>query len=117
MFPSSLHAALTAIVAYTVAVSAAPAVSTTPSLTVETSTSDVSVDELENLKTTTIVVSTGDETPKPLGDPRGALDSFPENTFPIADSSGSRPSFSGTKVNHVSGYMIDLRTNALGLRF
>lgn len=113
MFSSSLHVAFTTIVAYTVAVFAAPTVSTTstPSLTVETSNSDVNVNGLENLN---VAVNTSEETLKLLDGPRGDLDPFLENA--ITDSSGSRPLFSGTKVNHASGCMIDLSTNTFGLR-
>ena len=99
MFSSSLHASLVALVASAVAVFAAPG------LTVKTSTSNVNVDGLENLKVTTTVINTGDETLKLLNDPRGVLNSFPENTFSITDGAGSRPLFKGAKVNCTSDYL------------
>jgi len=97
------------------AASAVP-VSATPSLTLKTSTPNVSVDGLEPEVTTTII-NTGDETLKLLNDPRGVLDSFPENSFTIADISGSRPSFTGAKVNPPSTYLTNPRTYAFCFRF
>jgi len=100
MFSSSLRASLVALVASAVAVSAAPG------LAVKTSTSNLNVYGLENLKVTTTVTNTGDETLKLLNDPRGVLNSFPENTFSITDSaSGSHPLFKGAKVNRPSGFL------------
>ena len=89
---SSLCAAL-AVLAASVVVDAAP------SLTVKTSTPNVEVGGLENLRVTTTVVNSGDETIKLLNDPRGVLNPFPENSFIITDTTGSRPSFNGAKVN------------------
>ena len=89
-------------------VASAIAVSATPGLTVWTSTSNADVYGLENLRVTTTVVNTGDETLKLLNDPRGVLDSFPENTFNITDPIGSRPSFIGARVNRLSGYSPNL---------
>ena len=96
MFCSSLGASLVALVASAAAVSAAPG------LTLKTSTPNVDIDGLENLKVTTIITNTGDETLKLLNDPRGVLDSFPENSFTITDASGSSPSFNGAKVDYPS---------------
>ena len=95
MFSSFLCASLVALIASVVAVSA------TPSLTIKTLVPNVLVDELENLKVITTVTNTGDETLKLLNDPRGALSSFPEDTFSITDATGSRPSFNGVKVGQV----------------
>ena len=61
-------------------------------------TSDVHVHGLDNLKVTATIFNTGDETLKLLNDPRGVLDSFPENSFSITDATGSRPEFDGAKV-------------------
>ena len=94
MFPSSLRASLAILIASAVAVSA------TPSLTIKTSTPNVNVDGLENLKVTTTIVNTGDETLKLLNNPRGVLSPFPENTFIIINPVGSRPLFTGPEVNH-----------------
>jgi len=95
MFSSSLPAFLVALVASAVAVSAAPG------LTVKTSTPSAKVDGLGNLKVTTTIINTGDETLKLLNDPRGVLDTFPENSFSITDTTGSHPLFDGAKVDCV----------------
>ena len=94
MFSPSLRASLVALVASAVVVSAAPG------LTVKTSTPSDKVNGLGNLKVTATVTNTGDQTLKLLKDPRGVLNTFPENTFSITDASGSSPSFNGAKVNH-----------------
>ena len=117
MFSSSFYAPIAVFVAYTVAISAAPAISTTPSLTVKTSTSNVNIDGSKNLKVTATVVNTGEGTLKLLNDPRSVLNPFPEDTFTITDSSGSRLSFTGSAVNHVPGCMMDLGADSFGLRF
>ena len=106
---------LTLLIAYVAAIFAAPATSIAPSLTVRTSTSSINVDRLENLKVTTTIVNTGDDTLKLLNDPRGVLDPSPENAFTITGPSGSRSSFSGGSVNSVSGCTMDLRVNAFYL--
>ena len=95
MFSPSLRTCLVALVACAVAVSAAPG------LTVKTSGPNILVDGLENLRVTTTITNTGDETLKLLNDPRGTLSPFPENTFSITDATGSRPSFNGAKVDRV----------------
>ena len=110
MFFSSLLAPLVALVACVAVVSSAPS-----SLTVKTSTSNLSVDGLENLKVTTTVANTGGQSLKLLNDPRGVLDPFPENSFTVTNPSGSRPSFVGARVNHTIGYVIDLDANVLDL--
>ena len=107
---SSPRASLLVLLASTVAVSAAPG------LSVKASTSSLIVNGLENLKVTTTVTNTGDETLKLLNDPRGVLNSFPENTFSIADAAGSRPAFNGAKVNRVFGHSIDMRAKDFGFR-
>jgi len=116
MFSSSLRAFLAAIVSSAVTVSAAPAVSAIPSLTIKSSAPNVDVDGLENLRVTTTIVNTGGETLKLLNDPRGVLSSFPENTFAITDAAGSRPSFNGAKVNYVSGCLTNQCTDAFDFR-
>lgn len=117
MLPSSLSAHLVVLVAYVAAVPAVPAVSNAPSLTVKTWASNTNVDGVEPLEVTMAIANTGGETLGLLNDPRGVMDPFPKNTFTITDPPGSRPSFSGVKVNPTSGYMIDLHTNAFCLRF
>src|SRR6266478_4831707 len=107
MFSSSL----VALFASAVAVSAAPG------LTVWTSTSNTNVHGLENLKVTTTIFNTGDETLKLLKDPHGVLDSFPENSFSITDAAGSRPSFVGARVNPAFGYLPNLCAHVSGFRF
>ena len=114
MFLSSLRPPLVALVAHVAAVSSAPSVA--PRLTVKTSTPDLNIDGLENLNVTATVVNTGGVSLKLLNDPRGVLDPFPEDSFTFTNPSDSSPSFVGAKVNQKSRYMIDLRTNALGLR-
>ena len=111
MFSSSLRASLIALVVSVVAVSAAPG------LTVKTSTPNTNVDGLANLKVTATVTNTGDQTLKLLKDPRGILNTFPENTFIITGATGSGPSFSGAKVNHPLGYLTDARAHTSGFRF
>jgi len=96
MFSSFLCASLIALIASATSVSAAR------SLTLKTSTPDVNVSGLENLKVTATITNTGDVTLKLLNDPRGVLNTFPENSFNIANPVGSRPSFHGAKVNHPS---------------
>ena len=102
MFSSSLRASLVALVASAIVVSAAPG------LTVKTSTPNLKVDGLENLKVTTTVTNSGDETLKLLNDPRGVLNPFPENSFSITDTAGSRPSFNGAKVSCASCHLTNM---------
>ena len=117
MFSSSLRASLVVLLASALVVSAAPAVSDVPSVTVKTSTTNVNVDGLQNLKVTTTIVNTGGETLKLLKDPRGALNSFPENTFTITGPTGFQPSFNGARVNRRSGYLLKYpRTNTFSFR-
>ena len=95
MFSSSLCAPLIALIASAISISAAP------SLTLDASTlNGVNVDGLENLKVTTTITNTGDGTLRLLNDPRGVLDTFPEDSFFITDLAGSGPSFNGAKVYH-----------------
>ena len=96
MLFSFLRASLVAVVASAIAVSA------DSSLAVRTSTPNVNVDGLENLKVTATVINTGNETLKLLNDPRSVLNPFPGNSFNITDSSGSHPSFNGALVNCAS---------------
>ena len=109
MFSSSVFASLVTFVVSAVVASAAP------SLTLKTSTHNVNVDGLENLKVTTTITNTGDETLKLLNDPRGVLDAFPANTFTITDPTGSGPSFNGAKVGRPSGYPRDACAHAFGI--
>jgi len=111
MFSSSLRASLVALVASVVLVSAGPG------LTVKTSTPSNKVNGLGSLKVTVTVTNTGDETLKLLNDPRGVLNTFPENTFSITDPTGSGPSFNGAKVYVTSGYLTNACAHAFGFRF
>jgi len=106
MLSSSLCVSLVALTVSAVSVSAAP------SLTLETSTPNVDVDGLENLKVTTTVTNTGDATLRLLNDPRGVLNTFPENSFTITDPAGSGPSFNGAKVDHLHGFLANARTDS-----
>ena len=92
MSPPPLHAPLAVFIAYIVTVSAVPAVSTVPSSTVRTSTSNHNIDGLENFKVTATIANTG-----------GVLNPFPEDSFTITDPSGSRLPFTGGSVSRVSG--------------
>lgn len=91
MFSSALRAALVALVASAVAVSAERGLSLKVS-------GPEAVDGVDNLKVTTTLVNTGDETLKLLNDPRGPLSTLPANTFDITTDSGASPSFVGVKV-------------------
>ena len=108
MFSSSLRASLVALVASAVAVCAAP-----------TATADVGVHlgvNVNPLGSVTITVgNNGGKTLKLLKDPRGVLDTFPEDTFTITDATGSRPSFNGAKVNPASGHLTKSHADAFGL--
>ena len=90
MLPSPLRITLAAFAVYTVAVSAVPAASTAPSLTVKSSTQNVGADGLRSLRVTATVSNTGDET--------------------------SRLSLGGALVNQVFGYTMNLRTKVVCLR-
>ena len=89
---SSLPVALVVLVASAVVANAAP------SLSVMTSVPNVDVNRLENLKVVVTVFNIGDEPLKLLKDPRGVLDSFPEDSFTITGAAGVRPLFSGATV-------------------
>ena len=94
MFSSSLRAALVALVASAVAVSAAPG------LTLKLSGAE-KVDGVDNLKVVATLENTGDETLKLLNDPRGPLSTLPTETFFIEhEATGATPSFTGVKVRH-----------------
>ena len=109
--PSSLHAILAVLVASAVVAGAAP------SLTVKTSAPNVEVDGLQNMKVTVTVLNTGDEVLKLLNDPRGVLNSFPEDSFIITNANGTHPSFDGAEVNHPSGRPENVCTNVFCSRF
>jgi hypothetical protein len=64
------------------------------------------VEGVSNLKVTTTLTNTGDETLKLLKDPRGALSSAPAHTFTIADETGATPAFIGKKLKYVPGTAI-----------
>lgn len=58
------------------------------------------IDGVANLKLTTTLVNTGDETLKLLNDPRGALNRIPTNTFEIINTdTGASPKFAGVKAS------------------
>jgi len=102
MFSSSFRTSLVALVASAAAVSAAPG------LTVKASIPNAEVDGLGNLKVTTTITNTGDETLKLLNDPRGVLSTFPEDSFTITDTTGSSPLFDGAKVKYSPTYTVSL---------
>ena len=94
MFSSSLRSVLIALVASAIAVSAAPA------LELKLSGAN-KVDGLHNLKITTTVTNTGDETLKLLNDPRGVLNKLPTDAFLIEHVTGAVPDFTGAKAKYV----------------
>ena len=94
MFTASLRSVLLAVVAYSVAASAAPG------LELRLSGAD-EVNGVDNLKLTTSLTNTGDETLKLLNDPRGPLNKLPTETFMIIHDSGAVPDFIGAKVSAI----------------
>ena len=76
--------------------------SATRGLVVKISVPNVDVNGLENLKVTTTVTNTGDETLKLLNDPNGVLYSFPADKFTITSPAGTHLPFIGAMVNHPS---------------
>ncbi|KAI0778610.1 peptidyl-Lys metalloendopeptidase [Trametes elegans] len=94
MFSSSVRAALLALAA------SASLVSAERGLSLKVSGPEA-VDGVDNLKVTTTLTNTGDETLKLLNDPRGALHTLPANSFAITTSSGDSPSFIGVKAKYV----------------
>jgi len=117
MLPSSLRASLVALVASAFAVSAAPAVALDVHLIVTLSLLSLKGDGSENTNVITTVANTGDKSVKLLKDPRGVLDSFPEDSFTITGPAGSHPSFNGARVSLASGYPTNSRANAFGFHF
>ncbi|TFK72455.1 zincin [Pluteus cervinus] len=59
------------------------------------SSGPVSVNDIVDLKVTTIIRNTGDETLTLLEDPHGALSTFPADTFVITNANGTSPNFTG----------------------
>ncbi|KAI0830740.1 peptidyl-Lys metalloendopeptidase [Trametes gibbosa] len=96
MFSSAIRTALVALAASAVAVSAERGLSLKVS-------GPEAVDGVNNLKVTTTLINTGDETLKLLNDPRSPLNALPANTFDITTDSGASPSFVGVKVKYVPG--------------
>ena len=97
MFLYSLRAPFVVLVAGVAVVSSTSSVSALPSLSIKTSTPDLDIDGVGNLKVTTTIVNTGGESLKLLNDPRGVLDPSPENSFTFANPSGSLPPFKRCK--------------------
>ncbi|KAF8636946.1 hypothetical protein AX17_003197 [Amanita inopinata Kibby_2008] len=93
MFSSSLRSALLAIIGSAIVVSAAPGLSVKV-------TGPSSVDHVRDLKVTTTITNTGDETLKVLNDPLSPLSQLPANTFAITDASGTAPTFTGIKAKY-----------------
>lgn len=95
MFTSTVRSALLALAASAVAVNAAQSIS----LKV---TGPESVNTVEDLKVTTTITNTGDETVKLLNDPLSPLSQLPANTFKITGGSkGASPTFTGIKAKYV----------------
>ncbi|KAH8824093.1 peptidyl-Lys metalloendopeptidase [Flagelloscypha sp. PMI_526] len=98
MFSNTLRAALIALCALTV--------SATKELTLSVA-GPASVDGVQNLKVTTSIVNTGDETLKILKDVRGPLSTLPTETFNIVAEDGTTPTFSGVKAKYVPSSVIE----------
>ncbi|TRM66117.1 hypothetical protein BD626DRAFT_197166 [Schizophyllum amplum] len=58
------------------------------------------VTDVENLKVTTTITNTGDETLRLFNDPNSALSTLPANTFAISNSAGAAPKFQGIKAKY-----------------
>lgn len=102
MFSSSLKTSL-----LTVALSALVA-SATPALELKV-TGPSEVTDATNMKVTTTVKNTGDETLKLLNDPRGVLNKFPAESFAIQhDSTNVSPGFIGARMKYVPATAIKL---------
>ncbi|KAL1739708.1 hypothetical protein HDZ31DRAFT_48938 [Schizophyllum fasciatum] len=93
MFSASVKAALASIALSALTVSATQSVSLKVA-----GPSDVT--DIENLKVTTTITNTGDETLKLFNDPNSALSTLPANTFTISNSAGAVPQFTGVKAKY-----------------
>ncbi|KAL1680582.1 hypothetical protein EV122DRAFT_262037 [Schizophyllum commune] len=93
MFSASTKAALASIVL------AATAASATQSVLLKVA-GPTDVTDVENLKVTTTITNTGDETLKLFNDPNSALSTLPANTFAISNSAGAVPQFTGIKAKY-----------------
>ncbi|KAH8833066.1 peptidyl-Lys metalloendopeptidase [Flagelloscypha sp. PMI_526] len=98
MFSNALRATLIALCALSV--------SATKELTLSVA-GPASVDGVQDLKVTTSLVNTGDETLKILKDVRGPLSTLPTETFDITSEDGSTPTFSGVKAKYVPATVIE----------
>ncbi|KAG6877301.1 hypothetical protein C0993_008726 [Termitomyces sp. T159_Od127] len=94
MFPRALRAALIALLASAVAVSALP------SLSVKVS-GEPAVTNVDKLVVRTTVTNTGHEILTLLNHPESPLNKLPANTFAITDASGDTPAFTGIKAKYV----------------
>ncbi|KXN83042.1 Peptidyl-Lys metalloendopeptidase [Leucoagaricus sp. SymC.cos] len=98
MFTSSVRSTLLALAASAAVVNAAQGISLKVS-------APETVDGVENLKITTTMTNTGDETLKLLHDPLGPLSQMPANTFTITGGDkNTSPSFHGIKAKWVPSY-------------
>ncbi|TFK72454.1 zincin [Pluteus cervinus] len=88
MFRGLSCTALFALVASIMSVSA------TPSISLEV-TGPVAVDDIADLKVTTTIRNTGDESLTLIVDPRGPISTFLADTFIITNANGISPSFTG----------------------
>ena len=111
MLSSSLRAFLIALVASAAAVYAAPVADISLGLHVSV---ELNLNGRPGPLLTVTVDNRSGKTLKLLKDPRGVLDTFPEDSFAITDATGSRPSFNGAKVSHASGYLASSRADGFG---
>ncbi|KAF8235029.1 peptidyl-Lys metalloendopeptidase [Tricholoma matsutake] len=106
MFFGALCSPLIALIASTVAVSAAPG------LSLKVTGSDT-ITDVENLKVVTTITNTGTETLKLLNDPLSPLSKLPAKTFTIADARGHSPAFVGIRAKYVPSTAIAAGQDAL----
>ncbi|KAL1729952.1 hypothetical protein EV714DRAFT_250807 [Schizophyllum commune] len=105
MFFSSSSSVLASLALSAVAVSA------TQSLSLKVAgPSDVT--DVENLKVTTTITNTGDETLKLFNHPRSALSKLPANTFVIGNSAGASPKFTGVYAKYSMDHIVAKNSSA-----
>ncbi|KAL1746173.1 hypothetical protein HDZ31DRAFT_73058 [Schizophyllum fasciatum] len=93
MFSATLKAALASVALSAITASATQSVSLKVA-------GPADVTDVENLKVTTTITNTGDETLKLFNDPNSALSTLPANTFRIGNSAGAAPQFTGIKAKY-----------------
>ncbi|TRM66112.1 hypothetical protein BD626DRAFT_398166 [Schizophyllum amplum] len=105
MFTATLKAALASIALSALAASATQSVSMKVA-----GPSDVT--DVENLKVTTTITNTGDETLRLFNDPNSPLSTMPANTFAISNSAGAAPKFTGIKAKYSMDTVVEKNLNS-----